>query len=592
MAVISKTVVEEIISRTNIEELISGYVSLKRAGSVHKGLCPFHNEKSPSFIVYPSTESFYCFGCGIGGDAVAFIKQMEHLDYPEAIEFLGKRIGITVVRENDNYDNKNERRIRSDRFYAMNTEAAKFFHNALMSNTPESKAALEYFTVKRKLSIATVKHFGLGYAPNSFDLFSKHMLSKGYTYDELVAGFLCGKSEKGNYYDAFRNRAMFPIFDVSGNLIAFGGRALDDKIKPKYKNSSDTPVFKKSRNLYALNFARHSCKDTLILCEGYMDVIALHSAGFTNAVATLGTAITAEQARLMSRYTKKVIICYDSDEPGQIAANKALGIIKEVGLDARVIVIPGSKDPDEFIKTYGSERFKKLLTEAKMEFEYKMDNLLVKYDINSSQDRITLLGMLEKLISEVNSEAERDIYIQTVSKKLEVAAQSIKSDVQKLVGKRAYTRKKEQGKRAIEGSLGFTDRVNPDYAKAPSIAKTEETILGLLMLYDEHKKKVFEQNLLSEEDFFTQFNKRVFKFIKDTYSGETQSDINEIFNVEEVGRITKMKISRMVLTDNGDRVLIESINSLKSSMQMKVGIEPQSLDDLQNLINNLRKKID
>ena len=198
MAVISKTVVEEILSRTNVEELISGYVSLKRAGSVYKGLCPFHNEKSPSFIVYPSTESFFCFGCGIGGDAVAFVKQMEHLDYPEAIEFLGKRIGITVVREN-NYDKSNEKRIRSDRFYAMNTDAAKFFHNALFADTQEARAALEYFTVTRKLSMATIKHFGLGYAPNSFDVFSKYMLSKGYTYDELVPAFLCGKSEKGTY---------------------------------------------------------------------------------------------------------------------------------------------------------------------------------------------------------------------------------------------------------------------------------------------------------------------------------------------------------------------------------------------------------
>ena len=587
MAIISKTVIDEVISRTNVEELISGYVSLKRAGSVYKGLCPFHNEKSPSFIVYPSTESFYCFGCGIGGDAVAFIKQMEHLDYPEAIEFLAKRVGITVVLEN-NYDNSNDKRIRSDRFYAMNTEAAKFFHSMLLSNNPDSKAALEYFIEKRKLSMATIKHFGLGYAPNSFDVFSKHMLSKGFTYDELVAGFLCGKSEKGTYYDAFRNRAMFPIFDVSGNLIAFGGRALNNEVKPKYKNSSDTPVFKKSRNLYALNFARHSCKETLVLCEGYMDVIALHSAGITNAVATLGTAITSEQARLMSRYTKRVIICYDSDEPGQIAANKALAIIKEVGLDARVVVIPGSKDPDEFIKTYGVDKFKNVLGEAKMEFEYKMDNLLAKHDINSPQERITALGLMEKLISEFYSEAERDIYIQIVSNKLNVSPQSIKSDIQKIISKRSYTQKKQHEKKAIEVSMGYTDRVNPDYAKAPYIAKTEETVLGLIMLFEEHKKKVFEENLLTEDDFFTGFNKRVFRYIKDIYFGNTNEDMNEVFTVEEVGRITKMKIVRMELTDNGDVILSESIKSLKSSMKKQFNNEPKSIDDLKNLINTLR----
>ena len=383
---------------------------------------------------------------------------------------------------------------------------------------------------------------------------------------------------------------MFPIFDVSGNLIAFGGRALNNEIKPKYKNSSDTPVFKKSRNLYALNFARHTCKETLVLCEGYMDVIALHTAGFTNAVATLGTAITADQARLMSRYTKKVIICYDSDEPGQIAANKALSVIKSVGLDARVVVIPSAKDPDEFIKSNGSERFKNLLGEAKMEFEYKMDNLLAKHDINSPQERIVALGLLEKLISEVNSAAERDIYIQTVAKKMEVSPESIKSDVKKIVDKRVYSYKKQQAKKAMDVSLGFTDRVNSDYAKAPSIAKTEETILGLIMLYDEHKKKVFQGELLTEDDFFTAFNKRVFKFIKEKFNGTSSDDINEVFSTAEVGRITKMKISRMELTDNGDVVLEECINSLKSSVQKKIKNEPTSADELEKLIKSLRKK--
>ena len=296
---ISRETIEEILLRTDIQTLIGGYVSLKRASANLKGLCPFHSEKSPSFTVYPANNSFYCFGCGAGGDQISFIMRMEHLDYPDAIEFLAKRAGITVIDDNSK-KYSNQPRFDKKRMYQMNTDAAKFFNACLFSDNPDAKAALSYFTDSRKLSVATIKHFGLGYAPNSFDVFSKYMLSKGYTYDELVAGFLCGKSERGTYYDTFRNRVMFPIIDVSGNVIAFGGRVMDDS-KPKYKNSSDTPVFKKLRNLFALNFARHSCQDALILCEGYMDVIALHAVGITNAVATLGTAITSEQARVMER---------------------------------------------------------------------------------------------------------------------------------------------------------------------------------------------------------------------------------------------------------------------------------------------------
>ena len=589
MAMISKSVIDEILMRTDIENLISGYVSLKRAGSVYKGLCPFHSEKSPSFMVYPSTNSFYCFGCGIGGDAVTFIKQMEHLDYPDAIEFLAKRAGITIIRENDAYEPKRNT-VNKERIYKMNSDAARFFHKCLFSDTPDAKEALSYFTEKRKLSLSTIKHFGLGYAPNSFDALSRHLISKGYTYEELTVAFLCGKNDRGGYYDAFRNRAMFPIIDVSGNVIAFGGRALDNETKPKYRNTSDTPAFKKSRNLFALNFARHTCKESIILCEGYMDVIALHAAGFTNAVATLGTAITSEQARLMSRYTKKVIICYDSDEPGQMAASKALKILGEVGLEVRVVTVPGSKDPDEYIKTYGNDKFKLVLDGAKMEFEYKMDNLLAKRDINIPQEKIVALGEVEKLVSEVYSEAERDIYIHTVAKKFEVSYESVKNDVKRIISSKVKARKKEQGKNAIETSVGYSDRVNPDFAKEPAIAKNEEIILGLLLLFEEHKKSVFEGELLTEADFFTDFNKRIFEYIKKSYFFcDECPNINEVFSTAEVGRIAKIKNARMALSDNGDAVLNDSINALKSSMQKKLNSDASTFDELETLINRLRK---
>ena len=488
---ISKETIEQVLMRNDIETLIGSYISLKRAGSNLKGLCPFHSEKTPSFTVYPADNSFYCFGCGAGGDAITFIRKRENIDYPDAVEFLANRSGITIIRD-DNDKIRQTPKFERARMFAMNVDAAKYFNRCLFSDNLDAKAALAYFVEQRGLSIATIKHFGLGFAPNSFDAFSKYMLAKGYTFEELEAGFLCGKSEKGRYYDAFRNRIMFPIIDVSGNVIAFGGRVMDDS-RPKYKNSSDTPVFKKSRNLFALNFARHSCQEQIILCEGYMDVIALHSAGFENAVATLGTAITSEQARIMSRYTKKVIISYDSDEAGQKAAMRAVKLLSEVGLDVTILKVNGAKDPDEYIKKFGADKFRQLLSQSKSKFDYNLDAILAKYDINLQADKVKALAESERLISETYSSAERDLYIQTVSKLFGVEQKSVKNDVEKLISKAEKKWRKEESSRVRQDAIGYTDRVNPDFAKAPAVARNEENLLGLLLMYPEHRKTVFEK---------------------------------------------------------------------------------------------------
>ena len=587
---ISKETIEQVLMRNDIESLISGYVSLKRAGSNLKGLCPFHSEKSPSFTVYPADNSFYCFGCGVGGDAITFIKKKENLDYPDAIEYLAKRAGITVIEDNKG-EYKSAQKFDKDKMYRMNVDAAKYFHRCLFDSTPEAKAALAYFTEKRGLSMATIKHFGLGFAPNSFDAFSKYMLARGYTYDELVEGFLCGRSESGRYYDAFRNRVMFPIIDVSGNVIAFGGRVMDDS-KPKYKNSSDTPVFKKSRNLFALNFARTACQETLILCEGYMDAIALHAAGFTNAVATLGTAITSEQARMMSRYTKNVVISYDADEPGQKAAMRAIGMLSEVGLNVTILRVPGSKDPDEYIKTYGADKFREILSNTKSKFEYNMENILSKYDINLAQDKVRALHDSVQLISETNSTAERDIYIRIVAEKFGVDVRSVKTDVDRIISSAIKRAKRQESERLIQASAGYTDSVNPDFIKAPAAAKNEETVLGLMLIYPEHRKHVFENELLYEADFFTELGKRVFARIREAYLEKTDNliDFNESFTEDEVGRITRMKLSRMQLTNNGIDVLTEAIESLKEAVRRKSNESVSSFDALNKLLDIKRKK--
>ncbi len=586
---ISKETIEQVLMRNDIETLIGSYISLKRAGSNLRGLCPFHSEKTPSFTVYPQDNSFYCFGCGAGGDAITFIRKRENLDYPDAVEFLAQRAGITIVRD-ERTPISNEPKFDRNRMFKMNIDAAKYFNRCLFSDSPEAKAALSYFTDKRGLSVATIKHFGLGFAPNSFDQFSKYMLAKGYTYDELVAGFLCGRSEKGKYYDAFRNRVMFPIIDVSGNVIAFGGRVMDDS-KPKYKNSSDTPVFKKSRNLFALNFARHHCRESLILCEGYMDVIAMHAAGFENAVATLGTAITSEQARMMSRYTKKVIISYDADEAGQKAAMRAVKMLTEVGLDVTILKVPGAKDPDEYIKQFGADKFKQVLSQSKSKFDYNLENILARYDINLPQDKVKALHESEKLISETYSSAERDIYIQNISKLFGVDAKSIKSDVDRIIAKANNQRRKEESNKIKQDAIGYSDRVNPDFIKAPAVAKNEETLLGLLLMYPEHRKRVFEGELVSSDDFFTELNRRIFEYLRDSYlnGDDSQLDIGAHFTPDERGRMTKMKLSRMELSENGEAVLTDSIERLKRAVSKKNNEKNSSLDSLTKLLEEKRK---
>lgn len=585
---ISKETIEQVLMRNDIESLIGSYVPLKRAGSNLKGLCPFHSEKTPSFTVYPQDNSFYCFGCGAGGDAITFIRKKENLDYPDAVEFLANRAGITIIQD-ESRGIRREQKTDRGRMLKMNADAARYFHKCLFDDTPDAKLALAYFVEKRKLSLTTIKHFGLGYAPNSFDRFSKYMLRLGYTYDELVAGFLCGKNEeRGTYYDAFRNRVMFPIIDVSGNVIAFGGRVMDDS-KPKYKNSSDTPVFKKSRNLFALNFARHNCQESMILCEGYMDVIAMHSAGFTNAVATLGTAITSEQARMMSRYTKKVIISYDADEAGQKAAMRAVKMLSDVSLDVTILKVPGAKDPDEYINAYGADKFRQVLNASKSRFEYNLDNILSKYNITVSQDKIKALGEAEKAISEIYSAAERDIHIQTVSKIFSVDPKSVKADVERIIAKSLVEYRKNESKKMQQDSLGYSDKVNSEFIKAPAVAKNEENVLGLLILYPEHRKKVFDGALLSEDDFYTDFNKRVFSFIRDSYqNGDDHADFNSAFSSDEVGRITKMKLTRMHLTDNSETVLRDCIDNLKRSVDRKKAEKTNTYEGLAALIAKKR----
>ncbi|MBO5050650.1 MAG: DNA primase [Clostridia bacterium] len=561
---IAKEIVEEVLARTDLAALIGGYVSLKRTGSNQTGSCPFHSERTPSFTVFSASNSFYCFGCGAGGDAITFVRKIENLEYEDAVEFLARRAGIRIQRAPETFGGK---RYDRTRLFEMNRDAARFFHSALYQNTPGAHAALAYLMEKRGLSRAVITHFGLGYSPAEYDVFFNHMKGKGYTEDELIAGFLCGRSERGGLYSSFRNRVMFPIIDLSGNIIAFGGRVMDDS-QPKYKNSSDTPVFKKSKNLFALNFARTACAEQLILCEGYMDVIAMHAAGFTNAVATLGTALTEDQARMMTRYTKKVIISYDMDDAGRKAADRAVKMFGDVGLEVKLLRLNGAKDPDEFIKKFGAEKFRSLLEESRTKFEYYFESILSKHDITVPQEKIKAINAMCELISGFYSSAERDVYIAEVAKRTDVSQESIRQDVGRMIAKKKSAYKQQETQKIHQSAAGFADKVNADFVKNPAAARAEEAVLGLMLLQIGHRKRAFTAEInLREDDFFTEFGKKVYSYLQAHVEDEDATELlNESFSADEVGRITHMKIARMQLTDNGDDVFLESVRCLREAI--------------------------
>jgi len=558
---IPAAVIEEIKFRNDIESVISAYVTLKPAGSNMLGLCPFHSEKTPSFTVFKSRQNFHCFGCGAGGDVITFIMKMENLSYVEAIEFLAKRVGINIPQE----QNRQTERVNSKRILEMNKESAKFFHDRLI-NSPDGKIALDYLK-KRQFSPALIKHFGLGYAPNAFFELANHLSSKGYTQKEMTQAFLCGTSKKtGKPFDMFRNRVIIPIIDTKGDVIAFGGRVLDDSL-PKYLNSSDTPVFKKSRNLFALNYARKDCAERIILCEGYMDVIALHGAGFSNAVATLGTAITPEQARIMKRYTKSVVIAYDSDEAGQRAADKAFRLLGEVGLDVRILKMQGAKDPDEYIKKFGKERFKMILDESKTRFDYKLESILEKHDISITTEKLKAISEVSEVISSVSSAVEREIYIAKAAEKLEVTKENLKYDIDKKIKKHIKEARVNETRKIMMDAGGIGDRINPDYAKNVRAAAAEEAIISIILTYPELLKRVKDKTYdLLPGDFFTEFGKRVFEETMKLYDGETDFDyglLGSVFSTDEMGRITSIVLKRDKLSSNGEKELSDCIKVLK-----------------------------
>ena len=418
---IPKETVKEILDRVNIVELIGEYISLNKSWKNYQALCPFHNEKTPSFTVFAESGRYQCFGCGEKGDAITFLMKKENLSYPVAVKRLAERVSVTIQSDKIDEEQKNR-----NRGFLLNRKAAEFFCKNLFS--PSGSNALAYLQNERKLSVETIKMLGLGYAPDSFDNLKRYLLKCGFSERELVEYSLCNQSENGHTYDAFRNRVMFPIQDAYGNVVAFGGRALGDG-SPKYLNSTETSVFHKCQHLFGLHRAKEYGKEQLILCEGYMDVIALNSVGIMNAVATLGTALTMEQAELLKKHTKRVLINFDSDNAGQTATERALAIFEKVDLSAKVVSLDNAKDPDEYIKVFGKDAYIQVLSESKNGFEFRMNRILKRYDLSQMDEKIEAAKELVLLIAETDSVVTRDIYARMVAERLEISVEAIILDV-------------------------------------------------------------------------------------------------------------------------------------------------------------------
>lgn len=413
--------IEEVRTRNDIVEVISGYVRLQKKGSNYFGLCPFHNEKSPSFSVSPGKQMYYCFGCGAGGNVITFLMEYENQTFPEAVRTLAQRAGIALPEADDSKEAR-QADSRRAKLLEINKEAAKYFYYQL--RTERGSVGMEYLR-KRELSDETMNHFGLGYANKYSNDLIQYLKSKGYSEDLIRDAGLCNVDEKHGMYDKFWNRVMFPIQDINHRVIGFGGRVMGDG-KPKYLNSPETEIFDKSRNLYGLNFARTSRKGNVILCEGYMDVIAMHQAGFTQAVASLGTAFTSGQASLLRRYANEILLSYDSDGAGVNAALRAIGILKEAGMTGRVINLEPYKDPDEFIKALGGEEFQKRLDHAENSFFFELRQLQKNYDLSDPEQKTTFHREIARKLCTFSEEVERENYIEAVAQKYHIGFENLR----------------------------------------------------------------------------------------------------------------------------------------------------------------------
>ena len=517
----SEEIVDEVREKNDIVDVISPYVRLTRRGSNYVGLCPFHNEKTPSFSVNTGRQTFHCFGCGVGGNAYSFVMKYENLTFPEAIRHLADRAGIKLPEEEDNPEARKRADLRT-RLFEIYKEAAKFYYFQLRSDY--GNFPMEYLK-NRGLSDETINAFGLGYSIKSANALYNYLKSKDYSDELMIKAELVTFKEGRGIFDMFWNRVIFPIMDQNNKVIAFGGRVMGDG-EPKYLNSRETDIFNKRRNLYGLNFAKHSRQGYMLLCEGYMDVIALHQAGFTNAVASLGTSLTEEQARLISRYVKEVIITYDSDGAGVKAAIRAIPILKTAGIRTKILKLTPFKDPDELIKSAGREEFEKRIQNAENSFDFELYNIEKNYDLSEPEGKTEFLNRVAERLTEFEEELERENYIAAVAAKYFVSKDSLNRLVNKIGGAREIRDTyKEAGER-----IKKNERVN---TADDGLLKTNRLLLSFLADQPELYKRI--KNIISENDFATPLYKDVARRIFIQIEQGKNPNIAEIISRYESG---------------------------------------------------------
>lgn len=558
--------IDRLLERSDIVDVVSSYVQLTKRGSSLMGLCPFHNEKTPSFSVSADKQLYHCFGCGAGGSVINFIMSIENLSYYDAIHFLAGRAGLTVPEEGSGEELPKLRR----RMLELNKEAARWFHQNL--NSPAGKKAAEYLE-KRRISQRTAVRFGLGAAPDGWDNLIRAMKEKGFDKDELVRAGLA-VTRDGKVYDKFRDRLMFPVIDMRGDVIAFGGRAIGEA-EPKYLNSPETLVFSKRRALYGINLAKNSKRGNIILCEGNMDVVTLHQAGFDNAVASMGTSLTTEQTRLISRFAKEIIICYDNDPAGVKATERALEILKNSEFTVKVLKLPNKIvdgkaqkcDADDFIKLYGPEAFEKLLKGSDSGMEYRLLTLQAEFDLTKDEDRVEFLKRAGETIAQLSSPVEREVYAARVAAAAGISAQAMSDEVRRAADKRRREEKKRWEQTAKRPERTAQPKVRSLKYENIRSALAEEGVIRLLLL----DPSLINGCTLTQEDFSSPFLGRLYADIRGRYA-ENRSllppALAASLNEEEASLLTEI-LEKPEAINEGKRALSDYIGVIRTE-QLKL----------------------
>ena len=576
----SPAFIDELVARNPIEDVVGQYVTLKRSGANMFGLCPFHGEKTASFSVAPDKGIYYCFGCHKGGGVVNFMMEVEGLSYPDAVRALAKRAGLEVP-DDEQYQSRYR---HQERLWALHKEAARFFHSQLYA--PVGKAALEY-ALGRGMPKSTLINFGIGYAPDSWDSLVKHLRSKDYTEEELKdSGLVTVSKKNGNLFDRFRDRLMFPIIDVRGNVIGFGGRIMNNKDPnaAKYLNSPETPIFNKRKNLFGLNMAKKSKLDYLILVEGYMDAIALHQYGFDCAVASLGTSLTEEHAALLSKYTQQVVLVYDGDTAGQRAAQRAIPMLEKAGLTVKVLRMKDAKDPDEFLKKFGADRFKLLLEQSSNRVEYQLDTISRKYDLREDEQRVKFVQEAAELICTLPSAVQREVYGRRVAEAGKISFEAVKLEVDKAYRRRTSREKKQQEKHDLQPAKNLQPQTRAFYYKNMKSAMAEESVLAMVMT----EPALFDKTVdLTEEMFSSTVLGRAFAQLRQRYQQglEASPGVLEDFSPEEMSHL--VGISQRRQGPVNEDALADCIRTIRGEYQAG---NISSDDDLLALQSKLKEK--